>query len=234
MHKQNKSGGAPQGFARLPIRARKFSRSTFLLLLLITSCEKIDLTPDATILPDDSSSILTDTLPSEVLMVEAIPAPCTLWQGHIVALVESINGSSATPPFQRGWEGLITLLSLHEWIDLPSALHATNPTVATTLADSYQEYDLTHWRIPTTAQAKALKAACSVTTVPDDSSSDIAGINALLQQAEGLPLTPEARYLCEDGTKSFSFAPGTTIATAGKKATTYRLRLVRTLHLKQK
>ena len=84
------------------------------------------------------------------------------------------------------------------------------------------------------SQANALKASCSATTFPYDSSSDIACINALLQQAEGLPLTPDARYLCEDGTKSFSFAPGTTIATAGTKATTYRLRLVRTLHLKQK
>lgn len=215
MHNQIKSGGVPKGFARLPIRARKLSRSTFLLLLLLFSCQKIDLTPEDTPVPDGSG--LSDTLPTEIIEVEAIPTPCTLWQGHIVALVEPINGSSATPPFKEGWEGLVTLLSLHEWSNLPSALHATNPTEASTLARGYQEYDLPHWRIPTATQAKALKAAYPAVTVP-----------------EGLPLSPDARYLCEEGTKSFSFAPGTTISTAGTKATTYRLRLVKTLHLKQK
>lgn len=245
MYKENKSGGAPQGFARLPIRAGKYARSIFLLLLLITSCEKIDLTPGDATVPDDSSSSLTATIPTEVLEVDAIPAPCTLWRGHVVALVEPINGSSATPPFKGGWEGLITLLSLHEWNNLPSALNTADPTVASTLADSYQEYDLTHWRIPTTAQAKALKAAYPAATVPESvgeqacpeqsrRESTSSGINTLLLQAEGIPLTPSARYLCEEGTKSFSFAPGSTISTAGAKATTYRLRLVRTLRLKQK
>lgn len=234
MYKENKSGGAPQGFARLPIRAGKYSRSIFLLLLLITSCEKIDLTPEDSTVPDDPSSSLTDTIPTEILEVDAIPAPCTLWRGHVVALVEPINGSSATPPFKEGWEAMVTLLSLHEWSNLPSALNTADPTVASTLADSYQEYDLTHWRIPTTAQAKALKAAYPATAVPEPVGEPVESINALLLQAEGIPLTPSARYLCEEGTKSFSFAPGTTISTAGAKATTYRLRLVKTLHMKQK
>lgn len=83
----------------------------------------------------------------------------------------------------------------------------------------------TDWRIPTVAEAKALKAAYSAPAsgglpsapVPEASASGLSDILTLLQQAEGLPLILDARYLCEGATRSFSFAPGTSISTAGTK-----------------
>lgn len=64
-------------------------------------------------------------------------------------------------------------------------------------------------------------------------------LNALLftLEASELHLTDGAtsvRYLCEDATRTFSFVPGTTISAAGTKATSYRLRLVKSLRLKLK
>lgn len=41
-----------------------------------------------------------------------------------------------------------------------------------------------------------------------------------------------SKHYLISATRSFSFAPNTTISTAGSKATNYRLRLVKTLRLK--
>lgn len=210
----------------------------------------------------------SDTL----IHVTSIPAPCTLWQGHVVVLVEPVESAikdakatvfaeasvssnrapdasssgfqatvpvaSASGPYQ---EARITLLSKSEWCNLPSALNATNPAAAFAIPATYSEGSLKDWRIPTAAEAKALKSA-----YPLQSSGPILGgrasesLNALLTNiaAPTIQATDEKgttiRYLCEDATRSFSFAPGTTISAAGTKSTNYRLRLVKTLHLKLK
>lgn len=195
--------------------------------------------------------------------VTTLPAPCTLWQGHVVVLVEPITvpevspsgsqatipeasplgsqatvpGASASGPYK---EARITLLSKSEWSNLPSALNATNPATALAIPATYSEGTLKDWRIPTAAEAKALKN----TYAPSQPTGSILGgpasesLNALLTsiEAPNLQATDEKgntiRYLCEGATRTFSFAPGTTISTAGTKSTTYRLRLVKTLHLK--
>lgn len=219
--------------------------SFLLIVLLLISCGQLELSdsladnpPAADKSPASDTSVPDADNPSETISVPALPTPCSIWQNHIVALVAPVSEASASDcP-----EALITLISLYDWANLPSALNADNPTLATSIAQGYQEYDLTHWRIPTAAEAKALRAAYPAPApgglpsapVPEESSSGITGINALLMQAEGLLLIPDARYLCEEGTKSFSFAPGTTISAAGTKSTNYRLRLVKTLRLKQK
>lgn len=211
--------------------------SFLLIVLLLISCGQLELSdsladnpPAADKSPAPDTSVPDADNPSETILVSALPAPCSIWQNHIVALVAPVSGASASD----SPEAFITLISLYDWANLPSALNADNPTLATSIAQGYQEYDLTHWRIPTAAEAKALKATYPAATVPEESSSGITGINALLLQAEGIPLIPDARYLCEGATRSFSLAPGTTISTAGTKATNYRLRLVKTLRLKQK
>lgn len=215
----------------------------------------------------------SDTL----IHVTSIPAPCTLWQGHVVVLVEPItvpeaspsgiqatvpdvspSGSQATVPeaFPSGSqatvpgasasgpykEARITLLSKSEWSDLPSALNATNPSAALAIPTTYSEGTLRDWRIPTAAEAKIIKT----TYTTSQSSGPILGgrafesLNALLTSVEApnLQATDEKgntiRYLCEDATRSFSFAPGTTISAAGTKTTTYRLRLVKPLLFKLK
>lgn len=55
----------------------------------------------------------------------------------------------------------------------------------------------------------------------------------LWDRVGALPFDASARYLCDEGQKSFSFALSTTISAAGTKTTTYRLRLVKRLRLKQ-
>lgn len=244
---------------------------------------------DEEAIPLSFSTFSTEAFPqgptdSDTLIhVTSIPAPCTLWQGHVVVLVEPVESSqdskatvlaeasvsssratevsssgfqatvpeaspsgfqatvpeaSASVPYQ---EARITLLSKSEWRDLPSALNATNPAAALAIPATYSEGSLKDWRIPTAAEAKALKSA-----YPLQSSGPILGgrasesLNALLTNiaAPTIQATDEKgatiRYLCEDATRSFSFAPGTTISAAGTKSTTYRLRLVKTLHLKLK
>lgn len=224
--------------------------------------------------------------PSAAILVDAFPAPCSLWQDHVVVLVEAVSGTRAqgdasqrvggnnVPPSNERFddrapdsivradvqrasassspEALVTLLSLYDWAKLPSALNEANSTLASSIAQSYQEYDLAGWRIPTAAEAKALKAAytSSQTTTPafgtsiftsrsEFGSPCFESLNALLLSVEASELqlsegTTNARYLCEQAQKTFSFAPNTTISTAGAKATNYRLRLVKTLRLKIK
>ena len=209
----------------------------------------------------------SDTL----IHVTTIPAPGSLWQGHVVALVEPIEPStksiqatvlavasvsssrapeaslasfqatvpeaSASGPCQ---EARILLLSKSEWSNLPSALNITNPQVPLLIPATYCEGTLKDWRIPTAAEAKALKN----TYTPSQSSGPILGgrafesLNALLTSVEApnLQATDEKggtiRYLCEDATRSFSFVSGTSISAAGTKATNYHLRLIKTIHLK--
>ena len=54
---------------------------------------------------------------------------------------------------------------------------------------------------------------------------------SLLESASLPPIaltegSENARYLCDEGRKTFSFVPSSTIAKAGTKAATYRLRLL--------
>lgn len=214
-------------------------RYSFLfLVLLLVSCGQLELADIPENNPSSADLPLPDedTLPSETILVSSLPTPCSIWQNHIVALVTPVPEASAS----GSSEALVTLISLYDWGDLPSALNEANPTFASSIAQGYQEYDLSDWRIPTAAEAKALKAAYPAPApgglpsapVPEASASGLSGLLNLLMQAEGLPLIPDARYLCEGGQKSFSFSLGTTISTAGTKTTTYRLRLVKTLRLK--
>lgn len=200
---------------------------------------------DEDVISLDLATFGTETFPhgptdSDTLIhVTSFPVPCTLWQGHVVALVEPVP-TPATP--SQRTEFCFTLLSKSEWSDLPSALNATNPDAALAIPPTYTEGTLQDWRIPTAAEAKIIKA----TYTPSQSSDQILGgcafesLNALLLSiaAPTLQATDEngnpVRYLCEGATRSFSFAPGTTISAAGTKSTTYRLRLVKTLHLKLK
>lgn len=172
--------------------------------------------------------------PSEAIIVATLPTPCSIWRDHVVALTSPIDKTN-TP------EALVTLISLYDWPEVPSALNESSPTVAATIAQGYQEYDLTNWRIPSAAEAKALKAAYAPphSSGPVLEGSSFESLNALLRTLEASELhltegTTNARYLCEDATRTFSFAPNTTISTAGTKATNYRLRLVKTFRFRQK
>lgn len=152
----------------------------------------------------------------ETPLVTTIPEPFTLWNGHIVI---------ATDP----QASTFTLLSLSDWSDLTSALHADAPTTATSLAQGYTEFDLTGWRIPTEAEARQLSQLYR-----DDPDT----FDQLLSEAQAAPvvLTDDKgnnlRYLCEDALKTYSFK-NNTVTNAGATVRTYHLRLVRTIQVQQ-
>ncbi len=124
-------------------------------------------------------------------------------------------------------------LSLTEWKDVFSANYDGGEMVQT-IVNSYREGTLTGWRLPTKEEAKILKDRFEST--PPYLSDELSNANAILKESGGDLLhawdakssMPAWRYLCENGTYSFSLKLGTTISEAAKTAnTTYHLRLVR-------
>lgn len=142
------------------------------------------------------------------------PYAGTIWNGHVVALCDSIDEHHVE----------LTLYSLAEWTDVASANNETNPTQAQTIAESYTEVDLSGWTIPTKEQAKAIKAFFAREDTPT--------LSSLLESLGGEPVIYSTfeiiRYLCENSTLTYTFEPGKNLSQAGKDKL-YRLRLVKTI-----
>lgn len=136
---------------------------------------------------------------------------CYIWNGHIVVNEKRSDSGGIE----------LLLLSLYEWSDMPSANHVTDSTLARVVAERYQEMDLCEWHVPTQEEAKYLR------TNYESGSVSLERLNTVLAENDALVVSGDARYLCNEGRKSFSFAPGTSIANAGSKTKTYRLRLVK-------
>ena len=80
------------------------------------------------------------SLDAGTIAVNEIPAPCSVWDGHVVATVDA--------------EGNALLLSLNEWENVSSAdEEADNPTQASVIATGYEEGNIKGWEIPTEEQA---------------------------------------------------------------------------------
>lgn len=162
-------------------------------------------------------------LTPDVIRIDALPSACSLWRDHLVAFIDSLSPNVTE----------LTLLSLYDWSNVASANHVDRSQEAAIMAQGYTELDLSDWRIPSTDQAKRLR---------DTYGSNLPAfeqLNALLRSIEASEIqlqtgNDNARYLCDDGLKSFSFVSGTTISSAGTKATNYRLRLLRTLRVTTK
>ena len=82
------------------------------------------------------------------------------------------------------------------------------------------------WAVPTEEQARALKKQYG---------GNFEELNLLIEQQQGDTLhvytsSSNARYLCEEGTKTFNFAANGSITSAGT-STKYRLRLVKKIHV---
>lgn len=159
-------------------------------------------------------------LTPDVIRIDAIPTACSLWRNHIVAFVDSLSPNVAE----------LTLLSLCDWGNLPSANHTDRSEEVAIMAQGYQEMEFSGWSIPTSDQAKRLRDTYGSNQPAFDS------LNALLRSTEAPEIhlqtgNDNARYLCDEGHKTFSFVSGTTTAKAGSKATNYRLRLVRTIRI---
>ncbi len=144
------------------------------------------------------------------------PIVGTLWGNHIVAYVSELN--------ETQWS--VYLLSREEKVEVPSALSGENSDMALQYAQQYVEDDISGWAIPTTAEVRMLQQSFG--------GDALVGLNMMLTQ-EGLSpfldyepnsSTEKARYLCDEGMKSFSMANNSRIFDVGgtKK---YRLRLVK-------
>ena len=144
------------------------------------------------------------------------PIVGTLWGNHIVAYVSELN--------ETQWS--VYLLSREEKVEVPSALSGENSDMALQYAQQYVEDDISGWAIPTTAEVRMLQQSFGGIALTE--------LNAVLTQ-EGLSpfldyepnsSTEKARYLCDEGMKSFSMASNSIIANvSGTKK--YRLRLVK-------
>lgn len=156
--------------------------------------------------------------------VETLPAPLSLWDGHVVVDTTLCGDDSST----------LLLLSVADYDGLTSALNAETPGMASGLATDYQEGVLASWRIPTEDEARQLRAAY---LAHPDSFED------LLAQSGGDPVAitdgkgNNIRYLCAEARHTYSFKPGSAynaIKEAGASVRDYHLRLVTTVRVKQK
>ena len=76
------------------------------------------------------------------------PYAGTIWNGHVVALCDSIDEHHVE----------LTLFSIGEWIDVPWFRDNGDINQAQVYADEYVEGEFHGWTIPTRGQAKAIKA----------------------------------------------------------------------------
>ena len=136
---------------------------------------------------------------------------CYAWNGHVVV--------SEKRTASGGIE--LLLLSLYEWSDMPSANHVTDSTLVRIVVEGYQEMELSEWQVPTLEEAKYLRVAY------ESGSDSQERLNKILMANDALVVSGDARYLCNEGRKSFSFASGTSTTNAGSKIKTYKLRLVK-------
>ena len=198
-------------------------------LFLLVSCAKEETEslsdpsarPDTPYAPSDVETIDTisleiiDTLLADSLVVPGMPLVTRwplqyeVWNGHFVMFVDSLSPRVAE----------LTLLSQRDWDKILSA-NSEQPQQAADTAAHYTENGLSGWSIPSETQSRRMKAGID----PEE-------MNRYLTETETDPIhvsdgSSNARYLCEEAVKTFSFAENTNMATAGAK-TKYRLRLVK-------
>lgn len=161
---------------------------------------------------------------SDIPLVEAssLPAPGTLWNGHVVMLQLSEEGSNPAE---------MLLMSREEWKGMTSAFYESDPYVAQNIAQQYAEDELTGWHIPTTDEARGMKEKWGGNALPN---LNAALADASLTQLTATDTNGNVRYLCNDAQSTFSFAPSSSITAAGKTVKTYRLRVVKRIRFKLK
>ena len=148
--------------------------------------------------------------------VADIPEPSSVWNGHIVALVENATETEAD----------VLLLGLREMKNVYAPAAEGHETQMQDSIQAYFENDLKDWTVPTEEQARSLKKQYG---------GNFDELNLLIEQQQGDTLhvytsSSNARYLCEEGTKTFNFAANGSITSAGT-STKYRLRLVKKIHV---
>lgn len=170
---------------------------------------------------EDTISISLDST-TTMLPIER-PEPLTYYEGHIIVFSDSITPTETD----------LTLISRMEWEAIPSANNTENPNRATNEALQYDEMGLTGWHIPTIEEAKRLKNIYGSDKETHAALKKMMYSDILSFEAIADISIEKDRFLCDEGHKSFAFAPSTTIATAGSKAN-YHMRLLRTIRISTK
>lgn len=146
----------------------------------------------------------------EEYYVSTMPSLGEIYHSHAIVAIDD--------------SGQALLLSNIDYESIPSAYSEEyDPGTAVRIAEVNIEDGMTGWTIPTREEARLLR---SLWSTEDDSA--IEALNGTLCD-HGIPelrYTNTDRYLCEDGTYTFSLAPSTSISKAGTKKT-YLLRLVK-------
>lgn len=189
-----------------------------ILVFLLISCHKEQI---ATELQYDSLSL--DTIPVTNDTIPVGPStditPCSIWQGHVVAFVDTLAGGFVE----------LTLISLKDWDKIYSA-HSSSANFDT-IVRNYAEGNIDQWSIPSETLARRLKS-----TYTDNPSNNLLhSLNNLLRTISADTIasvkgSQTVRYLCEECTKTYSYHINTNVTNAGA-STKYRLRLVRTYRL---
>lgn len=151
-----------------------------------------------------------DDAHDEQYYVSSIPAPGTLWEGHIVAMTDSLSATAAT----------LTLLSIEDWGNMTSSTNATTPGMAAEAAAGYEEFGMKGWSIPSQEDGRRLYAAYTSGILTPAVTA--AHAKELVLQESGKNI----RYLCDNATKTYSFSVNS-INDAGATLKNYHLRLVR-------
>ncbi len=151
--------------------------------------------------------------------VSSIPEPCSEWNGHVVALVENATNTEAD----------ILLLGLNEMWNVRAPAAEGYELQMRDSVNAYIEDDLKEWTVPSEDEARSLKKTYG---------GNYDELNLVIESLKGDTISissksTNARYLCEDGTKTFNFAENGSITSAGT-STKYRLRLVKRIHVIKK
>lgn len=155
----------------------------------------------------------------EDIEVTEFPEDGTIWEGHVVALADTMDNNTCE----------VMLISLKEWDDVPSA-YGSNPDAAQTKTMEYNENGMVGWSIPSKSEANILKYVYS-----QENNFNI--LNKQIETCGGTPLlqtegSTNVRYLCENGTYAFGFKPSSSISSAGATVN-YHLRLIKNITLKK-
>lgn len=153
------------------------------------------------------------TIPT--VRVDALPAQGQAWNGHVVALVENATDTEAD----------LLLWSLAEYNNVYAPIAEGHENDMQALVNAYEENGLQGWSVPSAEQAKALRK---------EYGGKFDDLNVVIETLGGNLITVStasnnARYLCEEGTKTFNFAESGSITSAGKSVK-YRLRLLKVIH----
>ena len=161
---------------------------------------------------------------TENMSVKEIPAPMSVWNGHIVFAHLDADGKYTTE-VAGGSQATLLLLSLNDWDDITSAFHASSPNAASDIARSYSEYGIAGWRIPSEFDARMLYNIYS-----DNADT----MMALFKEAQCSPVfllqdSKNVRYLCDEARKTYSYRVNS-VLDAGATVK-YHLRLIKTINV---